>query len=59
MGDSNWEEIISVLNQGGYCEDIAIEGYHDPIYCGDKAFEGQVLALNYLKDCRKRVNKYV
>ncbi len=58
LGDSNWEEIISILIQGGYCDDIAIEGFHDPIYCGDRELEGQVLALNYLKDCRKRANKY-
>ncbi len=57
MGDNNWEEIISILSQGGYCEDIAIEGFHDPIYCGDKEFEGQVLALQYLKDCRKKAYK--
>lgn len=58
MGDCNWEEIISILNQGRYYEDIAIEGYHDPIYYGDRELEGQVLALNYLKDCRKRANNF-
>lgn len=54
LGDSNWEDIITLLNQGGYTKDIAIEGYHDPVYNGDKELEGQILALNYLKECRKK-----
>lgn len=57
LGDSNWEEIISILNKGGYSQDIAIEGFHDPVYCGDRDFEGQILAFNYLKDCRKKSNQ--
>lgn len=52
LGDSDWKEIIRILEQGGYHGDIAIEGFHDPIYCGDREMEGQLLALNYLKKCQ-------
>lgn len=52
LGDSNWKEILTILKQGGYQEDIAIEGFHDPVYCGEREMEGQVMALKYLKECR-------
>jgi sugar phosphate isomerase/epimerase len=32
--------------------DIAIEGWHDPVYRGELEMTGQVHALNYLKECR-------
>lgn len=53
LGDSNWKEIITLLEQGGYWGDIAIEGFHDPVYYGERELEGQRNALNYLKECRR------
>lgn len=52
FGDSNWTDIISILRKGGYKGNIDIEGWHDPVYCGDLEMTGQVHALNYLKNCR-------
>jgi len=52
FGDSNWADIISVLQMAGYCGSIDIEGWHDPIYRGDLEMTGQVHGLNYLKGCR-------
>ncbi|GAH78919.1 unnamed protein product, partial [marine sediment metagenome] len=31
---------------------IDIEGFHDPVYCGELEMTGQVRGLNYLKECR-------
>jgi sugar phosphate isomerase/epimerase len=52
FGDSNWADIITILRQAGYEGTIDIEGYHDPVYCGELEMTGQVSALNYLKMCR-------
>jgi sugar phosphate isomerase/epimerase len=52
FGDSDWTAIISDLRQGGFTGSIDIEGWHDPIYCGELEMTGQVKALNYLKECR-------
>ena len=52
FGDSNWTDIITELRRGGFTGSIDIEGWHDPIYCGDLEMTGQVRALNYLKQCR-------
>lgn len=52
FGDSDWTEIISRLRRAGYNGPINIEGWHDPVYCGDLEMTGQVHALNYLKRCR-------
>ena len=52
LGDSDWKMIISALEEVGYTGDIAIEGFHDPVYHGDSEMEGQIMALNYLKKCR-------
>ncbi|HEX2947336.1 MAG TPA: sugar phosphate isomerase/epimerase [Clostridia bacterium] len=53
LGDSDWKEIFTVLEQGGYSADIAIEGFHDPVFCGEREMEGQRNALQYLKACRE------
>ena len=50
MGDSDWREIIHILQKGGYQGDITIEGYHDSVYCGERELEGQKLALEYLRN---------
>lgn len=49
LGDSDWKEIIRILREGGYQGDIAVEGYHDPVYHGERELEGQRLALEYLR----------
>lgn len=53
LGDSNWTGIIKILNEGSYTGDIAIEGFHDPVYNGERELEGQINALHYLMNCRK------
>ncbi len=51
MGDTDWEKIINILEHEGYEGDITVEGYHDPVYCGDKEADGQRMALVYLREC--------
>ena len=52
FGDSNWTDIISILRISGFKGSIDIEGWHDPVYCGELEYTGQIHALNYLKSCR-------
>lgn len=52
FGDTDWRQIISILHAQGYEDDICIEGYHDPVYCGEWEMTGQLHALRYLKWCR-------
>ena len=52
FGDCNWTDIISELRIGGYTGFIDIEGWHDPVMCGELEMSGQVASLNYLKRCR-------
>lgn len=52
FGDSNWSDIITILRQAGFEGAIDIEGWHDPVYCGELEMTGQVHALNHLKQCR-------
>ena len=52
FGDTNWSDIITILMQAGYRGTIDIEGWHDPVYKGEREMTGQVHALNYLKRCR-------
>jgi sugar phosphate isomerase/epimerase len=52
FGDSNWTDIISILRQGGFRGAIDIEGWHDPVMCGELEMSGQVRAMQYLKTCR-------
>jgi sugar phosphate isomerase/epimerase len=53
FGDSDWEMIIRGLLRAGYAGAIDIEGWHDPVYNGEREIEGQVQALRHLKGCRK------
>jgi sugar phosphate isomerase/epimerase len=53
FGDTNWKDIFSILKKNNYQGEISIEGFHDPVYNGDKEIEGQILALNYLRKCRE------
>ncbi len=52
FGDSNWSDIITILRQANFVGAIDIEGWHDPIYCGDLEMTGQVYGLEYLLSCR-------
>jgi sugar phosphate isomerase/epimerase len=52
FGDTNWNDIVTILLQSGYKGTIDIEGYHDPVFKGDLELSGQVRGLKYLKDCR-------
>jgi len=52
FGDSNWTDIVSTLRQAGYRGSIDIEGWHDPVMCGELEMSGQVAGLRYLKRCR-------
>ncbi len=52
FGDTNWTDVISILRQGGFKGAIDIEGWHDPVYRGEREMTGQVHGLNYLKHCR-------
>ncbi len=52
FGDADWKAVLSDLRAGGFSGAIDIEGWHDPVYCGELEMTGQVHALNYLKDCR-------
>ena len=52
FGDTNWTNIISILRQNGYQGSIDIEGWHDPVYRGEREMTGQVHALHYLHRCR-------
>ena len=52
FGDTNWRDIFSILYGAGYEGDICVEGYHDPVYSGEREMTGQLHALRYLKWCR-------
>lgn len=57
FGDSDWTKIMGKLKESGYEGDIVIEGFHDPVYRGEREMEGQLLALDYLKKCRQMSDK--
>ncbi len=52
FGDTNWNDVLTILMQNGYRGTVDIEGYHDPVYYDDAEWSAQVRALAYLKDCR-------
>ncbi|MDR0396470.1 MAG: sugar phosphate isomerase/epimerase [Oscillospiraceae bacterium] len=52
FGDTNWNDVFTILMQNGYEGFADIEGYHDPVYYNDLEWSGQLRALEYLKDCR-------
>lgn len=55
LGDTDWTEILRLLCESGFTGSIDIEGYHDPVYNGEREIEGQVNALHYLQECRRKV----
>ncbi len=52
FGETDWTRLISILRQHDYQGSIDIEGWHDPVYCGELEMTGQVRALQYLKRSR-------
>lgn len=54
LGECNWQEIMNILKNTGYTGDICIEGFHDPVFNGNREMEGQINALHYLKNCRDK-----
>jgi sugar phosphate isomerase/epimerase len=49
MGEANWKEIIQTLRDVGYDSDLTIEGWHDPVFKGDREEEGLLLAKTHLE----------
>lgn len=52
FGDTNWNDVCTILMQNGYRGFISIEGYHDPVHYDDLEWSAQLRSLTYLKDCR-------
>jgi sugar phosphate isomerase/epimerase len=52
FGDSNWNDICTILMQSGYQGTIDIEGYHDPVHRKELELSGQLRGMKYLKECR-------
>jgi len=52
FGDTNWNDVITILMQNGYEGSIDIEGRHDPVFKDELEMSAQVSALQYLKRCR-------
>jgi sugar phosphate isomerase/epimerase len=52
FGDTNWNDVITILRQAKFQGAIDIEGWHDPVYRDELEMTGQVRALQYLKECR-------
>ena len=52
FGDTNWNDVCTILLMNGYEGFIDIEGYHDPVYYDTAEWSAQKRALDYLKDCR-------
>ena len=52
FGDTNWNDVCTILMQNGFEGFIDIEGYHDPVHYDTGEWSAQWRAVNYLKDCR-------
>ncbi len=52
FGDTDWSDVLRILQAAGYCGNIDIEGFHDPVFHGEREIEGQTRALEYLKTAR-------
>ena len=52
FGDTDWREIFSILRGAGFTGSVDVEGFHDPVFKGDREIEGQVKSLHYLTECR-------
>lgn len=52
FGDADWTDLFRILAAAGYHGAVDIEGFHDPVYRGDREIEGQLLSLAHLRKCR-------
>ena len=52
FGQTDWQEIITILRSNGFTGSIDIEGFHDPVYRDELELTGQLHALRYLAECR-------
>lgn len=52
MGQTDWRQIFTILQQADFGGAVSIEGYHDLLFNRDWEMTGQIHALNYLKWCR-------
>ncbi len=52
FGDTNWNDVCTILLMNGYTGFIDIEGYHDPVHYDTGEWSAQRRAVDYLKDCR-------
>jgi hypothetical protein len=46
---------MTILRGAGSSATIDIEGFHDPVYRGERELEGQLASLAYLRACRRRL----
>lgn len=51
-GDTDWRDVFHVLYTNGFTGDICVEGFHDPVFGGEREMAGQLHALKYLDWCR-------
>ena len=52
FGETDWNDVCTILMMNGYRGFIDIEGYHDPVHYDTGEWSAQYRAVNYLKDCR-------
>lgn len=55
LGDNDWKKILKILLENDYDGTVDIEGWHDPVFCGGKEWEGRANAFAYMKECREAV----
>ncbi len=51
-GDTDWSAIFDTLKRKEYGGCVDIEGWNDSAWSAEKEIEGQVRALDYLRNCR-------
>jgi sugar phosphate isomerase/epimerase len=49
LGDSDWTAIVRELKASGYDSALDVEGWHDPVYRGEREDEGLRIGLEHLR----------
>ena len=49
LGDSDWAAIVRELKAQGYGGSLDIEGWHDPVYRGERENEGLLIGIRHLR----------
>jgi sugar phosphate isomerase/epimerase len=49
LGDSDWAAMVRELKAQGYQGALDIEGWHDPVYRGEREDEGLLIAIRHLQ----------